>query len=109
MVRMVEQRRLYLTGGRGYFGFCRTHSVLRDLDSWIGRRLRCFQWKQWKRGITRFAELRKRGVGKDLAAQTAGSSRGLWHIRRSPALSLACPPAYLASLRLPKPHETRNI
>ena len=28
-------------------------------------------WKQWKRGRTRFAELRRRGVGRDLAAQTA--------------------------------------
>ena len=72
--RMVEQLRPYLTGWRGYFGFCQTPSVLEDLDSWIRRRLRCFQWKQWKRGTTRFAELRKRGVGKDLAAQTAGSS-----------------------------------
>ncbi|MGH8644161.1 MAG: group II intron maturase-specific domain-containing protein [Gammaproteobacteria bacterium] len=31
-----------------YFGYCETPSVLRDLDSWIRRRLRCVQWKQWK-------------------------------------------------------------
>ena len=86
---------------RGYFSFCETPSVLTGLDSWIRRRLRCFQWKQWKRGTTRFAELRKRGVGKDLAAQTAGSSRGLWHISRSPALSIALPGAYFTSLGLP--------
>lgn len=100
--RMVEQLRRYLIGWRGYFGFCQTPSVLRNLDSWIRRRLRCFQWKLWKRGKTRFAELRKRGVGKDLAAQTAGSSRGLWHISRSPALSIALPGAYFDSLGLPK-------
>jgi RNA-directed DNA polymerase len=107
--RMVEQLRLYLTGWRGYFGFCETPSVLRDLDSWIARRLRCFQWKQWKRGTTRFAELRKRGVGKDLAAQTAGSSRGLWHVSRSPALSIALPRAYFDSLGLPKLNDTRTV
>jgi RNA-directed DNA polymerase len=107
--RMVAQLRLYLTGWRGYFGFCETPSVLRDLDSWIRRRLRCFQWKQWKRGTTRFAELRKRGVGKDLAAQTAGSSRGLWHISRSPALNIALPGAYFNSLGLPHLDETRNV
>jgi RNA-directed DNA polymerase len=109
LARMVEQLRLYLTGWRGYFGYCQTPSVLRDLDSWISRRLRCFQWKQWKRGTTRFAELRKRGVGKDLAAQTAGSSRGLWHISRSPALNIALPGAYFASLGLPSLNETRNV
>jgi RNA-directed DNA polymerase len=109
VARMVEQLRLYLTGWRGYFGFCETPSVLRDLDSWIRRRLRCFQWKQWKRGTTRFAELRQRGVGQDLAARTAGSSRGLWHISRSPALSIALPGAYFDSLGLPKLYATRQV
>jgi len=109
VARMVEQLRLYLTGWRGYFGFCQTPSVLEGLDSWIRRRLRCFQWKQRRRGKTRFAELRKRGVGQDLAAQTAGSSRGLWHISRSPALSIALPGAYFTSLGLPTLSEIRNV
>jgi RNA-directed DNA polymerase len=107
--RMVAQLRRYLIGWRGYFGFCQTPSVLLRLDSWIRRRLRCFQWKLWKRGTTRFAELRKRGVGKDLAAQTAGSSRGLWHISRSPALSIALPGAYFDSLGLPKLSEAKPV
>jgi RNA-directed DNA polymerase len=107
--RMVVQLRLYLTGWRGYFGFCETPSVFQNLDAWIRRRLRCFQWKQWQRGKTRFAELRKRGVGKDLAAQTAGSPRGLWHLSRSPALSIALPSAYFDSLGLPRLSETKNV
>ncbi len=104
--QMVADLRRYLTGWRGYFGFCQTPSVFPTLDSWIRRRLRCFQWKQWKSGRTRFAELRTRGVGKDLAAQTAGSSRGLWHVSRSPALSIALPGAYFDSLGLPRLSET---
>jgi RNA-directed DNA polymerase len=44
----VRRLRTYLTGWRGYFGFCETPSVLCDLDSWIRHRLRCVQWKQWK-------------------------------------------------------------
>ncbi len=106
---MVEQLSRYLTGWRGYFGFCETPSVLATLDSWIRRRLRCFVWKQWKRGKTRFAELRKRGVGKDLAAQTAGSRKGLWHVSRSPALSIALPGAYFESLGLPKLADSANV
>jgi RNA-directed DNA polymerase len=107
--RIVEQLRLYLTGWRGYFGYCETPSVLRNLDSWIRRRLRCFQWKKWKRGKTRFAELRKRGVGKDLAAQTAGSPRGPWHLSRSPALNIALPGAYFDSLGLPHLDATSSV
>jgi RNA-directed DNA polymerase len=99
--RMVEELSRYLRGWRGYFGFCQTPSVLKDLDSWIHRRLRCVVWKQWKRGRKRFAELRTRGVGKDLAAQTAGSPHGPWRISRSPALSFALPNRYFEALRLP--------
>jgi RNA-directed DNA polymerase len=99
--KMVKDLTPYLTGWRNYFGFCQTPSVLRDLDSWIRRRLRCVLWKQWKRGGARFAELRKHGVGKDLAAQTAGSPHGPWRISCSPALSFALPNAYFDALRLP--------
>ena len=99
--RVVSELRSYLLGWRGYFGFCQTPSVLRDLDSWIHRRLRCYAWKQWKTGKRRFAELRRLGIGKDLAAQTAGSRKGYWHISRSPALNMSLTRAYLIELGLP--------
>jgi RNA-directed DNA polymerase len=99
--QMIEALARYLQGWRAYFGFCQTPSVLTELDSWIRRRLRSVAWKQWKRGKRRFAELRARKVGKDLAAQTAGSPHGPWRIARSPALSFALPNAYFQSLGLP--------
>ena len=98
---MVGKLAEYLRGWRGYFGFCQTPSVLVELDSWVRRRLRSFVWKQWKRGRRRFAELRRRGVGKNLAAQTAGSPHGPWRISRSPALSYALPDAFFGTLGLP--------
>jgi RNA-directed DNA polymerase len=100
--QMIEQLNRYLIGWRGYFGFCQTPSVLKELDSWIRRRLRSVAWKQWKRGKRRFAELRKRGVGKDLSAQTAGSPHGPWRISRSPALSYAFPNVCFDKLGLAK-------
>ena len=85
--RMAEELARYLRGWLGYFGNCQTPSVLQGLEEWIRRRLRSAIWKQWKRGTVRFAELRKRGVGKDLAAQTAGSAHGPWRLANSPALA----------------------
>ena len=99
--RVVSELRRYLLGWRGYFGFCQTPSVLRDFDSWIHRRLRCYAWKQWKTGQRRFAELRRLGISKDLAAQTAGSRKGCWHLSRSPALHMSLTRAYLLALGLP--------
>src|SRR6266542_2249020 len=101
LAQMVKQIVTYLRGWLGYFGDCQTPSVLRSLETWLRRRLRSVVWEQWKQGRTRFRELRKRGVGKDLAAQTAGSPHGPWRIANSPALAIALPNAYFAQLGLP--------
>jgi RNA-directed DNA polymerase len=98
--QIVKELSVYLTGWRGYFGFCQTPSVLRKLDEWLRRRLRAIAWKQWKRGSTRFAELRRCGVGRDLAAQTAGSPHGPWRLAVSPALHIAMPISFFRSLGL---------
>lgn len=100
LAQMVAELNRYLRGWRGYFGYCETPSVLEHLDSWIRRRLRTVQWKQWKRGRRRYAGLRSHGVGGALAAQTAGSSHGPWRIAKSPALHYALPNAYWDSLGL---------
>ena len=100
--KMVELLSIYLRGWWAYFRHCETPSVPKELEQWIRRRLRAVQWKHWKRGRKRYAELRKRGVAKDLAAQTAGSSHGPWRIAKSPALHQALPDAYFESLGLPR-------
>lgn len=100
LAQIVRELSVYLTGWRGYFGFCQTPSVLRTLDEWTRRRLRAIAWKQWKRGRTRFAELRRRGVGRALAAKTAGSPHGPWRLAQSPALTMALPNRFFGSVRL---------
>jgi len=99
---MVQQLGTYLRGWSGYFGFCQTPSVLRELDSWIRRRLRSAVWKQWKQGPTRVNELRRRGVDLALAANTASSGHGPWRLSHSRALDLALPKAFFATLGLPE-------
>src|SRR6266853_853280 len=101
MKQVMEELARYLRGWRGYFGFCETPSVLERLDSWVRRRVRCAFWRQWKTGRKRFAELVRRGVSEELAAKTAGSRRGPWHISQSPALDIALSNAALTSLGLP--------
>ena len=100
LTHLVTELSRYLVGWRGYFGFCETPSVLHRLDKWIRRRLRAVVWRQWKRGRTRFAALRRHGIGKDLAARTAGSAHGPWRISNSPALEIALSNAFFAHLGL---------
>src|SRR2546425_1077109 len=108
MKQVMEELAPYLRGWRGYFGFCETPSVLQRLDSWVRRRVRCAFWRQWKTGRKRFAELVRRGVSEELAAKTAGSRRGPWHISQSPALGIALSNAALASFGLPSLVEGRE-
>jgi RNA-directed DNA polymerase len=100
--RMAEELARYLRGWLGYFGKCETPSTLENLERWTRRRLRSAIWKQWKRSPVRFAELRKRGVGKDLTAQTVGSAHGPWRLADSPGLHFALPNAYFDSLGIPR-------
>ncbi len=100
--KVAEDLSRYLRGWQAYFGLCETPSVLAALDQWIRRRLRSFLWKQWKRSMVRFAELTRRGVNKDLAAQTVASPRGPWRLADSPGLHIALPNAHFASLGIPQ-------
>ena len=69
------------------------------LDEWLRRRMRAIAWKQWKTGPARFAELRRCGVGRDLAAKTAGSPHGPSRLV-SPALHIAMQISFFRSLGL---------
>jgi RNA-directed DNA polymerase len=111
--QIVKELSVYLIGWRGYFDFCQTPSVLRALDQWIRRRLRAVVWKQWTRGSTRYARLRRCGVGRVLAAQTASSPHGPWRLANSPALNIAMPVNFFGSLGLAsvvarQPHNPPN-
>jgi RNA-directed DNA polymerase len=94
---------VYLTGWRGYFGFCQIASVLRNLDGWVRRRLRCLAWAQWRTGRRRYRALRHYGLSQALAATTAASARadGPWRLSRHPVLQAALSVRFFAEHGLP--------
>lgn len=98
--RVVRELRESLLGWKAYFDLSEVLSPLRDLDKWLRRRLRCYQWKQW--GRAGYRELRKRGVSRELAWNTCKSAHGPWRISHSPALYYAMPTRYFRDLGLPE-------
>jgi group II intron reverse transcriptase/maturase len=96
---IVEELRDTLLGWKAYFGITEVLSPLRDVDKWLRRRLRCYQWKQW--GSRGYRELRKRGVTVREAWNVSKSAHGPWRISMTPALSLAMPARYFERLGLP--------
>jgi RNA-directed DNA polymerase len=98
--RVAQELRRYLLGWKAYFGYAEVRSILKEWDSWIPRRLRCYLWKQW--GRRGYKELRKRGVSRDLAWNTAKSAQGPWRLSRSPALAIALPGSHFDGLGVPR-------
>ena len=98
--QIIRDLRDTLLGWKAYFDLSEVLSPLRDLDKWLRRRLRCYQWKQW--GRAGYRELRKRGVSRELAWNTAKSAHGPWRLSHSPALYVALPTRYFMDLGLPE-------
>jgi RNA-directed DNA polymerase len=97
--QIIDELRITLLGWKAYFGRAEVNSSFRELDQWIRRRLRCYQWKQW--GSRGYRALRALGVSRELAWNTSKSAHGAWRMSRSPALSYAMPGTYFARLGLP--------
>jgi len=96
---IVKELCQYMLGWQAYFNFTEVRYTLRELDSWVKRRLRCYLWKQW--GRRGYRELKKLGVSSDLAWNTTKSAHGPWRLSRSPGLAFALPAKYFEKLGLP--------
>jgi RNA-directed DNA polymerase len=102
MEKRIANLSQYMRGWMAYFRFCQTPSVFQELDSWIRRRLRCVQWKQWKTSKGRYKGLRKRGIDEFSAYKLANCSHGPWSLSNASTLTRALPNTYFDSLGLPR-------
>lgn len=100
--QMVEQLARYLRGWLAYFSFCETLSVLRDLDSWIRRRLRSVVWKQWKTYQNRRRGLQRHGLSERDAATAAYYARDVWRTANSQPMKIALPNTFFDMIGLPR-------
>jgi RNA-directed DNA polymerase len=78
-----------LGGWINYFKLIDKPAYLRNLDSWVRRKLRCYRLKQRKKyhPITNF--LIELGVSARSACNTARSGKGWWRLSATPALHQA--------------------
>jgi group II intron reverse transcriptase/maturase len=97
---IIAELKKSLLGWKAYFDISEVLSPLRDVDKWIRRKLRCYRLKQWGRGGYR--QLRRLGVDRFLAWNTAKSAHGPWRLSASPALYRALPNRYFRDLGLPE-------
>ena len=100
ITQIITELRKSLLGWKAYFDIAEILSPLRDLDKWVRRRLRCYILKQW--GGKGYRMLRRLGVDRFLAWNTAKSAHGPWRLSGSPALTKALPNRYFKNLGLPE-------
>jgi group II intron reverse transcriptase/maturase len=96
---IIQTLNQYTVGWIGYFRQANTPSVFEDLDCWIRRRLRQMVWKRWKRGRTRYKELRKLGVPPERAGLGA-VGKSPWHMSKSPVVNEALSNTYWRNVGL---------
>jgi RNA-directed DNA polymerase len=90
LVQAVEELCVFLRGWIGYFRLIETLTILKDLDSWIRRRLRCFMVKRWINNChTRYRNLVKLGVDGRQACMAAASHKGPWAMSNMKPLKIA--------------------
>jgi RNA-directed DNA polymerase len=105
---ILDELNRYMRGWLNYYGYCEAQSVLRNLDKWVRRRLRSMILKRWTQGKNRCARIRKqlimRGIDKELARNTAASSKGVWRISSCKAMQGAFPKKYFVRVGLQQLH-----
>lgn len=105
-VRMVEELTAYLRGWVGYFGQGDDYWTLRDLDSWIRRRLRAVAWRAWRHPRQRFRKLVRHGATKGDAALAVSRFRNPWRASIDRAIERALPASLWTRLGLLNLQET---
>jgi RNA-directed DNA polymerase len=87
--KMIGEVNSFATGWVMYYRHAQCKSVLRDLDGWLRRKLRCVRLKHCKRTYTIATFLIGNGVTQVPAWTTALSGKGWWRLAATPTAQWA--------------------
>lgn len=96
----LESLKPKLRGWVSYFSVAETRQVFEDLDQWLRRKLRCMEWRKWKKPRTRLRKLTALGLDRERARESAFNGRGPWWNAGASHMNAALPTAYFRKLGL---------
>ena len=76
-----------MRGWLGYYAIADMDKYLKDLNSWLRRRIRMYIWKQWKLPRTRVENLKKLGMDDWKAYRNGNTRKGYWAVAGSGILN----------------------
>jgi RNA-directed DNA polymerase len=96
----LESLKPKLRGWASYFSVAETRNVFEDLDQWLRRKLRCLEWRRWKKPRTRMRKLIALGLDRERARESAFNGRGPWWNAGASHLNQALPTSHFRRLGL---------
>lgn len=85
---VLEKLNLYTRGWLNYYSIADAKSFIQRMNELIGRKIRAYIWKQWKRVKCRAENLQRYGIHESKAWQWANSRQGIW--RMAGAWAMTC-------------------
>lgn len=80
---LLKQIRQLMTGWINYYGISTMKNFMIDLNGWLKRRIRQYNWKQWKIPQTRRKNLIALGIDKQKAYEWSNTRKKYWRISAS--------------------------
>lgn len=96
----IQSLKPQLLGWATYFSIAETRMVFEELDQWLRRKLRCLEWRKWKKPRTRVKRLIALGLERERARASAFNGRGPWWNAGASHMNAALPTAYFRKLGL---------
>lgn len=96
----LESLKPKLRGWASYFSVAETRKVFEDLDQWLRRKLRCMEWRKWKKPRTRMRKLIALGLDRGRARESAFNGHGPWWSAGASHMNAALPTAYFRRMGL---------
>lgn len=97
---VIEELKRKLLGWISYYRLTQVFGILKELDGWIRRRLRCIIWRRLKRVYARAKALMRRGLEEERAWRSAKNQRGPWWNAGASHMNQAYPTSYFEKLGL---------
>jgi RNA-directed DNA polymerase len=98
--RVARDLRPVIRGWVAYYRLSEVKGSFEVLDEWLRRKLRCIQWRQWKRSWTRRQRLIALGLDPGRARLSAGNGRGAWWNAGASHMHQAIPTRVLSEMGL---------
>jgi RNA-directed DNA polymerase len=98
--RVIRDLSPAIRGWVAYYQLSEVKGSFEALDRWLRRKLRCIQWRQWKRGRTRRKKLIALGLDAERARRSAGNGRGPWWNAGASHMHQAIPTYMLSEMGL---------